>query len=62
MTITELVDFYREEGLDDREINKQIPRDLAEQEVEFIEAYENDPRVQYGWAQQDLIESYRFER
>lgn len=29
---------------------------------QFIEDYENRPDVQAGWAQQDLIDSYRRER
>lgn len=62
MTITELVDFYREEGLDDSEINHRIPRDLEEAEAAFYEAYENDPMIQEGWRQQDLIDMYRRER
>lgn len=37
-------------------------REAAEAVAEFIEDYENRPDVQYGWAQQDLIDSYRMER
>lgn len=62
MTITELVDFYREEGLDDSEINRRILRDLEEAEAAFFESYENDPMIQEGWQQQDLIDMYRRER
>ncbi|NBK25357.1 MAG: hypothetical protein EOM68_25460 [Spirochaetia bacterium] len=62
MSITEMVDSYREEGCSDEEINRMVLRDLADQEEDRIEAYENDPMVQAGWAQQDLIDSYRYER
>lgn len=31
-------------------------------EDEFIETYEDDPYVQDGWHQQDIIDSYRRER
>lgn len=37
-------------------------REAAEEEAEFIEDYENRPDVQLGYAQQDLIDLYRFER
>jgi hypothetical protein len=37
-------------------------RELAEAEAEFIEDYENRPDVQYGWAQQDLIDQHFYER
>ena len=37
-------------------------REIAEAREQFIEDYENDPMVQYGWAQQDLIDSRRFEQ
>lgn len=33
-----------------------------ERHKEVIEQYENDPMVHEGWAQQDLIDSYRRER
>ena len=37
-------------------------REAAEAHEQFIEDYENSPETQYGWAQQDLIDSYRRER
>jgi hypothetical protein len=36
--------------------------DAAEIHNRFVEDYENRPDVQAGWAQQDLIDSYRRER
>ena len=36
--------------------------EAAEAEAQFIEDYENDPEVQYGWYQQDLIDMRRRER
>ena len=36
--------------------------DAAELHKQFVEEYENRPDVQAGWAQQDLIDSYRRER
>lgn len=35
----------------------------CEEENKFdIEEYENNPEIQLGWAQQDLMDSYRRER
>lgn len=31
-------------------------REIAEAEKQFLEDYCNDPEVQYGWHQQDLID------
>lgn len=62
MSITEMVDHYRAEGYSDREIDNMIMRDLEEAQARFIEDYENDPIVQEGWHQQDIIDMYRNER
>lgn len=62
MSITELVDSYRGQGYEDSEIDRMVANDIARANAAFIEDYENDPFVQDGWAQQDLIDSYRFER
>ena len=35
-------------------------RELSEAEADFIEDYENDPMVNYGWHQQDIIDMRRF--
>jgi hypothetical protein len=37
-------------------------RELAEEREQFIEDYENSPETQYGWAQQDLIDTRRREQ
>lgn len=62
MSITELVDAYREQGYSDREIDNMVLRDMAMAQEQFVEDYENDPLVQDGWHQQDIIDMYRRER
>ena len=42
--------------------NCECERLAAEEHERFIEDYENDPMVQYGWHQQDIIDMYRRER
>ena len=37
-------------------------RETAEAHDRFIEKYENDPLVQYGWHQQDMIDLRRREQ
>jgi len=37
-------------------------REAAEAEQEWLDDYYDRPDVRYGAAQQDLIDSYRFER
>ena len=37
-------------------------RIIEEERLQFIEDYENDPMVQYGWHQQDIIDMRRMER
>lgn len=37
-------------------------KEIAQAEADFIEEYENRPDVQYGWAQQDLIDLRRREQ
>ena len=34
----------------------------AEAQQQMIDDYENDPAVQYGWHQQDMIDMHRRER
>lgn len=34
--------------------------ELENERLQFIEDYENNPMVQYGWAQQDMIENSHF--
>lgn len=42
------------------ENNCDCLKELAEAEAQFIEDYENDPMVHYGWHQQDVIEMGHF--
>lgn len=47
------------------ELKEQIKEEMrfrAQEQADFIERYENDPMVNEGWAQQDLIDMYRRER
>ena len=37
-------------------------REIAETYEQFLEDYNNDPEVQYGWHQQDLIDMRRREK
>lgn len=57
-----LVDHYRQEGYEPEEINDAISQALSEAQEEFMEQYEDDPMVQEGWHQQDVIDMYRRER
>lgn len=40
----------------------ECERYAAEEAAQLIEDYENDPIVQEGWRQQDIIDMYRRER
>ena len=47
------------------DIKKQIREEMrfrAEEHERFLEDYYNNPMVNEGWAQQDLIDMYRRER
>lgn len=63
-----MIDFYdfidncRNEGLSGEEALSEYERAVAEEKQAFMERYENDPEVQYGWYQQDVIDMYRYER
>lgn len=63
-----MIDIYafveecRENGLDAYEAGLEYSRACAEERDAFMEDYYNDPVVQAGWAQQDLIDAYRRER
>ena len=50
-----------ERGYSESEINNEIGRAEAYAEEQFYEDYYNDPVVQYGWHQQDIIDMYRRE-
>ena len=62
MDFVAMVDHLRSKGFSDSEINNQISMAMAEAEEAFMESYEDDPVVQYGWHQQDIIDMYRRER
>ena len=62
MDFVYMVDRLRAEGYTTSEINAEICRAMAEAEDAFFESYENDPVVQEGWHQQDIIDMYRSER
>lgn len=62
MDFVAMVDKLRSEGYSNSEINSEISRTMAEAQEDFIGAYENDPLVQEGWHQQDVIDMYRRER
>ena len=62
MNLYEFVDFCREEGLSASEAHDEWDKYCAEKKEQFLEDYYNDPMVQAGWAQQDVIDMYRRER
>ena len=62
MDFVAMVDHLRSEGYSPAEINNQIAMAMEEAHVAFMEDYENDPLVQDGWHQQDIIDMYRRER
>lgn len=62
MDFVYMVDRLRAEGYTADEINHEINRAMAEAEESFFDDYENDPVVQAGWHQQDIIDMYRAER
>jgi len=62
MDFYEFVDACKEEGLTAEQALNEWNRAQAEAEADFFEDYYNDPVVQYGWYQQDLIDMHRRER
>jgi len=62
MDFVYMVDRLRAEGYTASEINAEISRTIAAAQEAFMEDYENDPVVQEGWHQQDIIDMYRRER
>ena len=60
--IYEFVEQCKEQEMSAYEAQLEYGRLVAEAHEQFIEDYENDPGVQYGWYQQDIIDSYRMER
>lgn len=62
MNIYEFVELCKEDSLTASEAQDEWERYLAEKREQFLERYYNDPLVQEGWRQQDLIEMYRREK
>ena len=61
----DMYEFFREceeNGIDADEALGEWSRIQAERKARFYEDYYNDPIVQAGWAQQDVIDMYRRER
>ena len=50
------------EGLTAEEAEQQWNEAVAERHEQFLYSYYNDPIVNEGWAQQDVIDMYRRER
>lgn len=50
------------EGLTAEEAEQQWNEAVAERHERFLDSYYNDPIVNEGWAQQDVIDMYRRER
>ena len=58
-------EFYQDcisRGLTSEEAEDEYYEMIAERKQRRKEEYENDPIVQYGWYQQDIIDMYRRER
>ena len=60
--VYEFFDNCRESGLSACEARHEYYKALEEERKAFEERYNNDPLVCAGWAQRDLIDSYRRER
>lgn len=60
--IYEFIERCKEDGLSSREAESQWAEFLEEKHNAFMENYYSDPYVVEGLAQQDLIDTYRFER
>lgn len=56
MDFYEFIDECRAEGLSSDEAMREWHRAEAERAEAFREAYYDDPVVQYGWHQQDMID------
>jgi hypothetical protein len=55
-----IVDDYAQEVI--QETVDDVNKAIAERKRNFYEDYNNDPIVQDGWHQQDIIDMYRRER
>lgn len=62
MDIYGFIETCKEQGLSSAEALNELDRALAEEYERRMEDYYNDPEVQYGWYQQDMIDLRRRER
>ena len=62
MDIYEFMRECQESGFTAAEAAQEWDRAIQEQRETFLEDYYNRPETLEGWAQQDLIDLYRFER
>ena len=60
--IYEFIESCKEEGMTSRQAMQELTRYMNESRNRFVEDYYNDPIVQDGWHQQDIIDMYRMER
>lgn len=62
LDVYEMIDECRENGMTGLEALQEVSRAIEENRQAFFENYYNSQEVQAGWAQQDLIDTYRRER
>ena len=60
--IYEFIEQCKEEGMTSQQAMQELTRYMNESRNRFVEDYYNDPLVQEGWHQQDIIDMYRMER
>lgn len=60
--IYEFIEQCKEEGMTRQQAMLSLGRYMNECRNSVIEDYYNDPIVQDGWHQQDIIDMYRMER
>lgn len=62
LDLYQFVEECKAQGLTAEEAQEEYLDALEERKNAFFESYYNDPFVQEGWHQQDIIDSYRRER
>ena len=62
MSFQEFIEECAENGMSCADALEEWDRYQVEKAERFREEYDNDPVIQAGWAQQDLIDMYRRER
>ena len=60
--IYEFVENCKAKGMNTTEASREYEKAWAEDGEVFLDSYYNDPEVQYGWYQQDMIDLRRRER